>query len=209
MKKGILTLCLFAMAITVSMAQGSEVQSKGRFGIRGGVNLAKETYEMSNISLTLDNQAGILAGLVYEYSLTEQLYFGTGLLFSQKGGKFEEDGETLKEILNYLDLPLNMVFKADLKGPKLLLEAGPQLSCAISGKDKYEYSGLSESEDLEFGSDEEQYKRFDFGLNMGAGVEFLDLQLKVNYVIGLSDISNLSEGSVKNKTLAISLSYFF
>jgi hypothetical protein len=186
-----------------------ENSPKGRWGIKIGLNMAKESYEDSGISLNLDNKAGLLAGVIYEYSLSEQLYFGSGLLFSQKGGKIEDGDSKITETLNYIDIPFNLVFKADLKGPKLLVEAGPQIGVGISGKDKYEYMGASENEDIEFGSDEDQLKRFDFGLNLGGGVEYDNFQLKVNYVIGLSDISNFDDGSVKNKVLGISLSYFF
>lgn len=209
MKKQIILVCMSVLTVFGAVAQNAEILKKERFGIRAGLNIAKESYKQSGMSLTLDNQTGVLAGLVYECPLTEQLYVGTGLLFSQKGGKFETDEGSTKEILNYLDLPLNLVFKADLKGPKLLLEAGPQFSYALSGKDKTEVSGMSVSEDIEFGSGEDQVKRFDFGLNLGGGIEFMDFQLKVNYVIGLADISNFSGGSVKNNTLGISLSYFF
>lgn len=209
MKKQIFVFSVLIVSVLGAMAQNTAVEKRGRFGVRAGVNLAKETYEESGISLTLDNQAGFLAGLVYEYPMTDQLYLGTGLLFSQKGGKIDSGGESMKETLNYLDLPVNLIFKADLKGPKLIVEAGPQLSLAVSGKDKYEMGGISESEDIKFGSGEDEMKNLDFGMNLGGGVEFMDLQLKVNYVIGLSDISNFSEGSVKNKVLAFSLSYFF
>jgi hypothetical protein len=50
-------------------------------------------------------------------------------------------------------------------------------------------------------------KSFDFGLGIGAGVQFNKIQIGLGYNLGLTDI--FDDFMVKNRGLLVNLSFFF
>ena len=152
---------------------------------------------------------GIHIGPVADFQLQGNLSFNTGLLFSLKGAKSEDsyNGETYSSTtnLNYLVVPLNLAYKFPLnEKAKLLIEAGPYLGYALSGKIK----DSEGSTDLTFG-EEGGPKRFDAGLGFGAGVELGSIVLSINYELGLANIIDATDYKIKNKVLHLSLAYMF
>jgi hypothetical protein len=121
--------------------------------------------------------------------------------------------------LNYLQIPLNALYKLDLGGMKLLLQAGPYLGFGLGGQAKWEAKGggVSESEDwkIKFGDGEEKEdveyidKAFDFGLGLGVGLQFSKVQVGLNYGLGLTNMYDNNDFSCKNYSLALSVAYFF
>ncbi|MGD9929601.1 MAG: porin family protein [Mangrovibacterium sp.] len=172
-------------------------------GIRGGFNLANIEIESEGISISPDDRFGIHLGVVGEFPVGESLFINPGLLFMQKGFKMEGDGEDVKGRMNYLDIPVNALYKVDLTGAYLLLHAGPNFGFGLSGKEEYD----GEEEDIEFGSDDDQLKSLDLGLNLGVGAEIQQFQVTLNYTLGLNNLSNYDEMDWKNKVLTLSLTY--
>lgn len=204
--KKFFVLIIFALTVNSLSAQ--------QFGIKGGLNLAKIKASSEGVSVSFDNLFSFHAGIVYDKPISNNFYFNTGVLFSQKGFKFSysEGGNSvdLKLKLNYIQLPFNFALKADVGNAKLFAQVGPFLAMAISGKGEGSVSGLgSGSGDVEFGSGEYEYKRFDAGLGLGAGVEIENVQLGVNYDFGLMDIQNQSNAKTNTRTLQFSICYFF
>jgi len=187
---------LLAVSLVVLFAISANAQFK--LGITGGLNMAS----MSGMDNT-KSLLGFHAGLIADISLGP-LGVQPGVEFSQKGLKASE-GDT-KLSLNYIDVPVNLLYKIGLPGAKILLLAGPNFGYGLSGK----WSGGGESEDVKFGSEADQVKRMDLGLNLGGGVQFLKLQGTISYTLGLTNLSNVSGGdAVKNNVLKVSLAYFF
>jgi hypothetical protein len=165
--------------------------SQTKFGLKAGVNFANVTVkeegsseEISPSSLTSYHLGGFA-----EIGLNKSIFFQPGLSLSGKGFKIEESqnegGDIIskKESLNlmYLEVPLNFLAKFDAGKGKFFVGAGPYFGYAISGKVKTEYkfdfSGTvndgseSESEDVEFGDKEDEWKPLDLGLNFSTGYE--------------------------------------
>jgi hypothetical protein len=93
---------------------------------------------------------------------------------------------------------------------KFLIFAGPYLGYALSGKDKAEAMGQSETATLKIGSaDTDDVKAMDFGLNIGVGVNVSNFLVTAQYGLGLSNLSNSSGETVKNKVIGISVGYLF
>jgi len=133
--------------------------------------------------------------------------------------------------LNYLQLPVNVQYKFDFGNINLLLHAGPYLGYGISGKikiwDKYgKRLSKGEIESIEFnpgdyskikfGNDKEKHhlKALDFGIGLGAGLKFNNIQFGLGYIRGLTNIliglnSADDKRSSKNKGFSITVSYFF
>lgn len=88
----------------------------------------------------------------------------------------------------------------------------------LSGKSKYEVTDWDETEteteeeDIKWGSDyESDFKRLDFGLTMGAGVEINSIQIGLTYGLGLANISPSTDNGSKinNRVLGLSVGYKF
>ena len=110
-------------------------------------------------------------------------------------------------------------YKLDLGGAKLLLQAGPYLGLGIGGKAKLEetYGVETKKNDykIKFGNgtpDEDTTyvdNAFDFGLGIGAGLQFSNIQVGVGYNLGLANMTDEDKVSAKNKGFALTVSYLF
>ena len=91
---------------------------------------------------------------------------------------------------------------------------GSYIGIGLSGTIKGEVivDGLTTSQeiDIEWGSDiDSDFKRMDFGLIIGAGVELNSIQIGLNYSLGLANISPQTNVKVNNRVLGISVGYKF
>ncbi len=176
-----------------------------KFGVKAGLNFANANYDVSGLSLSTSSLLGLQLGVVGEFPLSQDLYFNTGLLYSQKGLKMDLAGVEVKFPINYLEVPFNLEYKYDLGGPVFFAQAGPYIGVGLSAKAK---SGDSD-EDFDFGDGDDELKRFDFGLNVGTGVEINALQFGIHYGLGLVDITNSGDEKMKNGVFSVSVGYFF
>ena len=65
---------------------------------------------------------------------------------------------------------------------------------------------------MKWGSDDEDdFKRLDFGLGIGAGVAFNAFEVGLGYALGLANISSYTEGGSKasHKVFSVSVAYKF
>jgi hypothetical protein len=215
MKKVLLATVVVLFAISVN----AQVQ----FGVKAGLNLANVSVTEGGESADTKMKPGFHIGAIVDLSLSESFSVQPGLLFSQKGtkseGSYSQQGITVDTKstmkLNYLDIPINAVLKLEAGSSKIHLFAGPVISYALSGKTTVEASamGISNSEDadVEFGSEDGQMKRLDFGVNVGAGIQFNKILVSANYNLGLANLisGGDSDNFMKNRTIGISVAYLF
>ena len=184
---------------------------KVKYGVKAGLNLAnineKSSFGSENDGKT--SKIGFHFGGTAEFPASEAVSVQTGLLFSSKGYKVSYLGVSGSMNVNYLEIPINTIYKIEIGSSKLCLSAGPYLGYAVSGNLK---QGDVEV-DLKIGSgDEDYYKALDYGLNIGAGVELNDkITIGLQYGIGLANISSYTEygTSAKNNVFGISVGYMF
>jgi hypothetical protein len=192
--------CVIAFTLFVQIVNAQ------RLGIKGGVNFANMSFSSSGMNFSPKSITGFHFGPVAEFQLQNSLYFNTGLLFSLKGFKFEAQSVSATDKLNYLEIPLNLAYKLSINETSdFLIQAGPYLGYALHGTEKVN----GESTNIAFGDG--GMKRIDYGIGIGAGVEFSSIVVSVNYEFGLANLNDDSttEGTVKNKVFQISLAYMF
>jgi hypothetical protein len=210
---------LLVLVIVFSLATETFAQ---KFWVKGGLNLSDMLVKDDDDTYSdeFKMKPGFHIGASAEFPINEMFSFETGLLLSTKGIKMseEEDGDKYEAKLNlmYLDIPLNAKASFDIGGAKLYGTFGPYIGLGMHGKSKYEetYDGETETdeENIKWGSDEDDdLKRFDFGLAAGAGVEIKSFQIGLTYALGLANISPDSDGGYKmnNRVLGISVGYKF
>ena len=209
--------CLLGFSI-LTLISAAAFSQNARFGIQAGTAIASQKAKQSGISITSDSKVGFTVGAISDISIAENFTFQPGLNFTQKGSKFTmEDGSESMEAtqtLNYIELPLHFLYNAPAGNGKFFAGLGPVVNYGISGKAKVKMGGESMSEDVSFGSNEEEddYKPFEFSGNVLAGYEFSNgVFIAANYNAGLSNIAvgGDSNNSVKNSYFGIKLGFKF
>ena len=198
-----------------------------RVGIKAGGNMTNMLIKDDEETLSDDfkMKPGFLVGAVCEIPLSDVIYFEPGLLITTKGYKYSES-ETLfgitmdvEQSMNnyYLDIPLNFKAAFEMGDAKIYGAAGPLVGIGLSGKLKSKITGAGldtdETETIEWGSDaeEDDLKRLDFGVSIGAGVELNALQIGLFYNLGLANISSYTDdgATIQNRGLGLSVAWFF
>lgn len=206
---------LFLIGFAVLMTSQSFAQN---LILKGGLNMANllAKDEDGIYSEDFKMNLGFHAGLTGEFPLSDALAIEVGALASTKGYKIKESflGIDIDASLNtlYLDIPVNLKAYFEVaEGFKIYGAAGPYVGIGLAGNVKATGGGETEKEAIEWGNDEDKddLKRLDYGLSLGAGVEFKGIQLGVSYGLGLANISPYSDFDTKvnNRVLAVSLGY--
>lgn len=210
------TLIVAAILLTI----GVRAQDKPlTFGVKAGMNISNFSGDFEDTKAKI----GFNAGVTLDFALTNDLYLLTGLEFTSKGAKVNED-TNLKMNLSYLQLPVHAGYKLTVaNGTRVVFHAGPYIAYAADGK--WKVKGVEDSVGV-FGDEAEaaglKMKRFDFGLGFGVGAEFGQFNAGVNCDFGLVNIADFgmidleefgkldaSSVSVKNMNVGISLGYKF
>jgi len=200
MKKRISTLVL-AMAALVVCTGSLKAQDKFvTLGVKAGANLSSFSGDINKTSYVFKYQFGVTA----DFAFTENFYVITGLDLQTKGTKSKpKNSANIKFNPMYLQMPIHAAYKFDIApGTRLVAEAGPYLAYGISGKMK----GGGEKENI-FGDN--RFKRFDFGLGAGVGVELNKFVIKGGYDFGLIDICKIDGVKARNHNAYLTVGYHF
>jgi hypothetical protein len=214
--------------LMILFVTGGPLQSFAQnIGVRAGLNMSNMVMKDNHrtYSEDLSTNPGIQIGLIADFPIQSIFSFETGVLLSSKGYReseeFSEMGNTYKfsssANLMYLEIPLAAKASYDIGGVKVYGNFGPYIGMGIAGKYKwnYSYSGESEKgdENINWGNnpEDEEFRRLDYGLTMGAGVEIYNFQIGLNYGLGLANISSYNDDGFRtnNRILGITVGYFF
>ena len=202
-----------------------------RVALAGGVNSSsvKESNDLpgwDSIRHNYSSRTGMHFGFIADLRLAPEskFYFQPGVFFYNKGRKYESPYDSnatvqtysYSQFINYMDMPLNFVFKAPLgKKAKFMFGAGPYISFFYNGTEKSDtiYNNgdfkSNENNDLSVGTKVGQYKTFDFGMNALAGFEIGHIFLTANFSRGLSDFYTPSyPGHLNHKVIGGTLGIF-
>ncbi|MEO5500444.1 MAG: porin family protein [Ginsengibacter sp.] len=205
----------FLMLLMILLTAFSLTAQK-TIGITAGASFANVTVKSQGISASLKLKPGLTAGIMLNVPLSGNFIFQPALNFVQKGYKVKDDFGTETVTLNYLEVPLNIIYNTK-KIDGFFIGAGPSLAYGISGTDKVKYPGSGmpdENNKVKFGSGVEEVKGFDFGVNAIAGYRLAGgFMISANYNLGLSKINNDDgsgeNGSIKNKYYSLKIGYTF
>ena len=231
MKK--ITLTIIAIFVIFSL-------SAQKIGFKAGLNLSGINTNTINLDPDIETAKSLLlglnGGLVFDYNPD---IFGLRVeaIYSQKGYKLKTDSKladgttdvvtdfSLK--LNYIEVPIMLKLKY---GPAYVV-AGPYIAYAMDGKEivtmtvdgkklleeQMEEQGQVPSNDVfkgaEFNGDKVAFSKTDYGINIGAGAEFLMFFAEARYSLGLANVSyfeNMPKDTfTKNYTISFSVGMLF
>jgi Outer membrane protein beta-barrel domain len=180
-----------------------------KVGICGGVNLATVAGQ-GLTGFNVNTRTGFHLGAIVEKPFSQTLNIQSGLLLSSKGAKIAGNAFTSEISPLYLEVPVNILYRARFGNNRFQLFAGPYLALGIAGKQKVTYLSSTTSNDIKFGTaDDSNFTLTDFGLNVGAGIEIQRLLIRFQY--GLSLLNLDPKGSdneeIKHRVIGISMGY--
>lgn len=207
-----ITILLVTVALT---ANGQGI----RPGVEAGINFQNLNGKSQNgDKLTNKLIPGFHAGVNVLVPIAPEIYFQPGFLFSVKGATYDLIPHNVKVQLNYLELPLNLLYRGQLGQNFVLLGFGPYLGYAISGKtivnDVKEKIRFANS--VGSGTTGTYFRAFDAGANIFAGYELTNgIFITLNAQLGLlninPDYTSLAndKSTLKNTGFGLSVGYRF
>ncbi|MEO6721990.1 MAG: porin family protein [Ferruginibacter sp.] len=219
------------MAVCLLTATG--ICAKSQVYVQGGLNLANITETKSGQTQKNNTLASFNAGVMARFGLSDVFDLESGALLTGKGSKaetyFNNGNDYIKSRFSplYVEVPLNALVKFPLEAKSktnIFVSAGPYIAMGVGGTSKTDSKfgplTASSSSDIKFNNDDpttseqegaayDRLKRFDYGLNFGAGVDLGKFMLKANYGLGLAKINSTQTNNSaddKNKFRTISIS---
>jgi hypothetical protein len=179
-KLNLVILALFFASIAIH-AQGIGI------GIKAGANFADQAVEDIDVNTVTNFHVGAFLNL----NLSKNFGITPEVLYTAYGTKWED----VKVNYDYIAIPVMLRF---IPVEILSIEAGPQFSFLT----KAEVEGVGDVKD--------QLKNNDFGLGFGAGLHLpIGLMIGTRYILGFTNISDVSDESVQNRTLQIYAGWTF
>jgi Outer membrane protein beta-barrel domain len=207
--KKIALVCFLGLAALTAEAQT-------RFGIKAGLNLSDVNGKSDGRSFNSDTKMkpSFHVGVIADFSISENVFVQPGILASSKGFKIEQSGITASTSPLYVEVPVNIGFRTELSDNlKFYVMGGPYVGIGVAGNSKISGSGQSETETINWGNDENDsdYKRLDYGVNVGVGVEVSNFLIGAQYGLGLANVfpGGDKDNSFKNAVIGISVGYLF
>lgn len=224
MKKIIVAAALFLAAFSANAQEAK----KGDFniGITAGAGLSTMRFDDPYDLYDPEPIANIQGGFVFDYSFIDNLFLEIAGTYQRKGYKkdrtdfekddcFEIDNET-KTSIHYVAFPVTLNYRINLGKIGLIPQVGPYFAIGVAGNVKTNYKldledanyqkiaedmldDLREKAPKNNIFDNENNKRFDFGMRFGLGLAFSSkAKFTVGYDLGLLDLCR-TEG-VDNKS---------
>jgi outer membrane protein OmpA-like peptidoglycan-associated protein len=204
------------------------------WSLKAGFNYSSITNDKvkdnDDYSSVFGFQIGVAANIGLRNFGANMLYFQPGLMFITKGhsysySKKEVDDEYREYFglseeatwkLYYIELPLMAVLRIPVgENLAIALNAGPYFAFGLSGTKTYEWEGFGEEASGEIDLFDENVQRerlgrFDAGLGLGAGIEYKQFYIGINYDIGIKDLAyNSAQVGGSNRTFGVNLGYKF
>lgn len=215
---------IILIAVIALVSKFSEAQVT--FGLQVGANIGmgkfkyNDAYFAGTTSHSQKNKAkvGLLGGFLAEIPIGSSLAFRPELNFFQEGTKASYTASDLIDIyteeqkitLNYIQLPLNVVYKVSAGSGTAFFGLGPAVEFGLSGKSKYKGTNTGapdfnktydvkfdgkKSEDADQAGQTSYYdnyhlKRVDVAINVLAGYKLeMGVFVKLGYSHGFMDLS--------------------
>jgi opacity protein-like surface antigen len=186
------------------------------FGFYGGIDLANLHYDYPTIyiyqsSTTNDIRPGILSGCFLEINIIYNFSLESGFRYIQKGNKYNTgtydatQKVTIKSVhsrkLSYIELPLCLKYKFNIRNLNLYLSAGASFGSNIKAEERVimnEYSVFTFNQ-------QELIQKKDVSLELGIGSEYKFKEktwvfLNVQYSGGIYNIHKQSENAYSKVT---------
>jgi hypothetical protein len=201
MKQLLLAVVATCIAMGATAQKKSDAEKAVQFGAKAGITLANQTFTAEGISVSGSNKTGFTLGAVAKLNISRSFAIQPELNYTGLGSKSELFGESVKNSLTYITVPV--LAKYTVANTGLSFAAGPQLGFLASAKAKAD----GESTNIK-----DSFKGTDFSGVAGIAYTFpMGLFVDARYQFGLSNIAKNKEDydKVKNKAFVFSVGFYF
>ncbi len=212
MVKRFLTIIMLAALTLPALSQYQPQHIPGRYqhsntaryyGLRLGLNVACINSDV--IDVDMDSRTGLNVGAVYGLQLSNSapIWLELGAFYSEKGGKSRINGSEIKTRLSYIQVPIVMKYSFDVYDDLYLQPfLGGYLALGVGGKTKNYTDRVSYSSF-------DNFNRFDGGLRVGCGIEYLMLYAEAGFDFGLANIYKDDFTTARTQNIFISIGVNF
>jgi hypothetical protein len=188
-----------------------------RFSIQGGLNVTTQIAKNYNADFAKNEFLfGFNAGPSIDYKWGRYFSLHSGLILENKGtrGHVEAFGRSADVVnrLLYLDVPL--LARGNFRAGNMIIfvEAGPYAGYGLTGKARIETADTSKTWDIKWGADpQDDFKRFDYGVAGGAGLEWKHFSLEGCFAYGLANIYAVSQTGyvIEQRAFSVRIGFLF
>ena len=188
---------IFLTVIALLVISMSSVNAQAVWGLRVGLSTPQFT---SRDGTSRISNFGWEVGLVLYYSLKNDFYINSGLMYSMKSLKISMSTETMSYEASYIEIPLYIGHSIPLGRVSSYAQLGPYIGFKLSEKE----SSMLYSEDMDF------INSYNAGLGIMYGINIKRFKIEVGYQYGFINFFNDKiENDVKLNTLFLGISYVF
>ena len=190
---------VFAQNGTASYATANE---KFNFGIKAGINISNQNidYDIPDFPLSISTSSltSFHFGVFGEFIFSDNIGLQSEIMFSREGSKIDMDILKFNQTISYIKIPLLIKIRPFDSGLSFL--AGPQF-------------GFLVNDDIDLDVDdgellENSFKSFELSVAFGIEYDITNrFSIGGRYNLGLTDVSDTNEASLKNNNLQFSLGY--
>jgi hypothetical protein len=193
----ILSFHIAAHGVSQGMADVENGYNKIRIGVKAGIVFTRFKTQPEPGS-TYSNLLRLRTSLFAHIPISSKAYFRPEIALAGKGTKYETSYLT-RDLLSYVEVPLNVLYKAASSKGIFLIGGGPAPAFLINNESYRFYASNN-------------IKKFDLGINALATYESpLGFSFNIQYTYGLLNISRDKSGqpTIKNRCFGIFLGYLF
>lgn len=164
---------------------------QAQFGFTGGITFANMKEKTSVVDVHGNYGFGVTFGVLLDQPMQKNGSFQVGLNFTQKNPRrmpyFLGTTGSITNVLNYIEMPMNVVFKFNHGSGRFMAGAGVSTALALWGTSK---TNVTKDKSLKFGNgNDDDLKGIDFGLTGLIGYEFSGgSSFTLNYTQGLNTL---------------------
>ena len=208
--KKIIAIVAFAAAILVSSNASAQLHKGVHYGVVGGL-----TYSGANVKdFDASNLALYHAGLTLKANIGGGLAIQPSLIYQVKGASIDKyiAGEvqvpgTLETNIGFIELPIAISWGPQIKESfRPYLFAEPFIGYGLTNDSSIDVGDMNVDK-LKDAWDE-TYKRIEYGVGAGLGVEFWRIQLSVQYFMNFGTLAD-EEGKISASAIKTTVSNAF
>lgn len=194
------SICIILILFVIHSFSNGQIRLGVQAGGQSSTIRVSESLSTSGVaSLDGGSRIGFHVGAFLDLPLGKKFALKPQILYSSKGF---QSSLTLESVsVNYIHIPIDVVFKGDVGAGSYFLGGGGYFSNALNGK--------TGSQNLIFGSTaKSDLKESDYGIRVTTGYETeFGIGIVLFYEYGLANINPLSTYNLQNRTIGLTLQY--
>ncbi len=194
---------LFTLIAFCSLMLGNTVNAQVKFGVVGGWNVSKVSYE--DLQGTAKSRSGWYLGPKAQFTLP---LVGIGLDVAAEYSQRKLNADGNNKTYRSIEIPLNLRYQIGINLAKVYVMTGPQFGFQV-GSDIW---NVKDPTNTTAAQETFKLKKSNVSWNVGAGVQlFSHLEAGIGYNFALSKYAKLlnGDGTIKANTWQIQVAYLF